>query len=166
MGVAAPFCRRSLLSSRRGPARRGMGLNARPSLKSSVPLVMPPYIIYCPFEGEDFLNEAALDELRKILSGVASALATFLPLMRGAEDCPLIHPRFTFARWTDSMLFDSARSRGCSALPAWSDTVCREAKRSTRPRCEWRCTRASRNYSVFERSGYRFARRKRVKTTI
>ena len=64
------------------------------------------YIIHCSLEGPDTLGEAALDELRLILLGVAPALATFMPLIKkGGRGLPFAPSAPQDVRLTDAMLF-------------------------------------------------------------
>ncbi|WP_119392813.1 hypothetical protein [Taklimakanibacter lacteus] len=81
------------------------------------------YIMHCSGEGPDSLDEASLDELQLILSGVASALATFLPLMKGGKGLPFGPSTPQVAHWIDSMLFEFgtlARLRRLAAMERYS----------------------------------------------
>lgn len=64
------------------------------------------YIIHCSAEGPDSLDGTSLDRLRVILLGVAPALATFLPSMKGGRGLPFNPSTLQIARLTDQMLFD------------------------------------------------------------
>lgn len=63
------------------------------------------YIIHCASD-DDSLGDDALDELTLILSGVAPALGTFLPLMRGDKGLPFRPATPQIASWIDSMLIE------------------------------------------------------------
>ena len=62
--------------------------------------------------GEESLDDESLDELRLILNGVAPALATFLPLMKGGRGLPFGPATPQLADWIEDADLDTGCIRG------------------------------------------------------
>ncbi|MBR0841328.1 hypothetical protein JQ607_14110 [Bradyrhizobium liaoningense] len=105
-GVAEPILQTKLVDLQAQARRTWNGLEREAIIEIVRSADYAAYIIHCASEAENSLDEAARDELRLILLGVAPALATFLPLMKGGRGLPFGPATPQTARWIDQMLFE------------------------------------------------------------
>lgn len=105
-GVAEPLLQQNFAELQAHARKAWNGLEREAVIEIVRAADYAAYIIHCSAEGPDKLNEASLDDLRLILNGVAPALATFLPLMKGGKGLPFNPTTSQTARWIDSMLFE------------------------------------------------------------
>jgi hypothetical protein len=107
-GVAEPILQAKLSELQAHARKTWSGLEREAVIEIVRSADYAAYIIHCA-SGEESLDDEALDELRLILGGVAPALATFLPLMKGGKGLPFGPSAPQNARLTDSMLIEFGR---------------------------------------------------------
>jgi hypothetical protein len=104
-GVAEPILEAKLAELQAHARKTWSGLEREAVIEIVRSADYAAYIILCSSEAEEPLDRAALDRLRLILLGVAPALATFMPLMKGGRGLPFGPSAPQNVRLTDAMLF-------------------------------------------------------------
>ncbi len=119
MGIAEPILQKKFDELQAQVCKTWNGLEREAVIEIVRSADYAAYIIQCASEADNSLNAVARDELRLILLGVAPALATFLPLIKGGRGLPFGPAAPQTARWIDRMLFEFgtlARMRRFAAL--------------------------------------------------
>lgn len=105
-GVAEPILQEKFAELQAQARRTWNGLEREAVIEIVRSADYAAYIILCSSEAEEPLDRAASDRLRLILLGVAPALATFMPLMKGGRGLPFGPATPQIVGWVDSMLLE------------------------------------------------------------
>src|ERR1700686_2840154 len=103
--VAEPILREKLAELQARARKAWSGLEREAVIEIVRSADYAAYIVHSS-SGDESLDDESLDELRLILNGVAPALATFLPLMKGGKGLPFGPATPQIADWIDSMLIE------------------------------------------------------------
>jgi hypothetical protein len=108
-GVAEPLLQKKFAELQAHARKTWNGLERQAVIEIVRSADYAAYIIHSSSEGPDSLDEESVDDLRLILSGVAPALATFLPLIKGDRGLPFGPATTEIVQWIDSMLHEFGR---------------------------------------------------------